>query len=78
MTEVFLIFLFTVTPAPVAGEPAPAPINGSIEFPWPTKLGGLEECQAFKSGASFWHPKGDFHAVANCVERTVDAPDSSG
>ena len=67
--EIVLIMLFTVTLAPSAEQPAPAPIRGSVEFAWPAKYGGVIECKAFMKGASFWHPDGELNGLGNCIER---------
>jgi len=65
--KIFLIMLFSITALP-EGDTVTPDTQGAITFEWPAELGGLEACNKFRTGASFWHPDGALHALGNCVE----------
>lgn len=61
------------TPDDAEGQPLPE-IDILISFRWPAELGGVENCEAFISGATFWRPAnaGEMHGVMNCVDIAGD------
>lgn len=66
--DVVLLMVFSITPTPTTEVPDPPTIQSSIEFAWPSKYGGIDECTAFINGATWWHASGDASGLGRCIE----------